>query len=155
MEERISFKLDGLVLAGILHKPDDLKAGEQRGAFLVLHGFGSNKDEASSPKAAGLLSGFGYVTLRFDMRGCGDSEGDRGKVIYDDQIQDTLAALEFMAGLAEVEPGRIAAVGASYGAAVAVHAASQDKRLAAVIASGGWGNGDRTFHALHPTEESW
>ncbi len=155
MEKRVSFQAGGHALAGILHKPDDMEPGERRGAFLILHGFGSNKDEASSPKAADLMNGLGYVTLRFDMRGCGDSEGERGRVIYDDQIEDTIGALEFIAGLEEVEPGRIAAVGASYGAAIAVHAASADKRLAAVIASGGWGNGDRIFRRLHPTPEAW
>ncbi len=155
MEKRVGFHSGGQELAGILHLPDDLEPGERRGAFLVLHGFGSNKDEASSPKAAELIAGLGYVTLRFDMRGCGESGGERGRVIYDEEIEDTLSALEFLAGLEEVENGRVGAIGASYGAAVAVHAASKDKRLRAVIASGGWGNGDRTFRRLHPTQDAW
>jgi hypothetical protein len=155
MEKRVRFRSGGHELAGILHRPDDMEPGERRGAFLVLHGFGANKDEASSPKAADLMSALGYVTLRFDMRGCGDSGGERGRVIYEEEIEDTLAALEFVAELEEVEAGRIAAVGASYGAAVAIHAASADKRLGAVIASGGWGNGDRTFRRLHPTPPAW
>ena len=44
MEEHIEFESDGLTLDGILHVPDDYKAGEKRTAMLVLHGFGGSKN---------------------------------------------------------------------------------------------------------------
>jgi hypothetical protein len=50
----------------------------KRGAFLVLHGFGSNKDSSNVLAPAKVLTELGYVTLRFSMRGCGDSEGEFG-----------------------------------------------------------------------------
>jgi hypothetical protein len=40
MQEKIYFHSDGLKLAGIEHRPDALRPGERRPAFLVLHGFG-------------------------------------------------------------------------------------------------------------------
>jgi hypothetical protein len=76
MEERVTFPSDGRSLAGILHTPDDLKPKEKRPAFLVLHGFGTNKDGTSPKEAARILSELGYIVLRFDMRGCGESEGE-------------------------------------------------------------------------------
>src|SRR2546427_5029054 len=44
VKERVQFVSNGLELAGVLQLPDGLKKGERRAAFLVLHGFGSNKD---------------------------------------------------------------------------------------------------------------
>jgi len=76
MEERVTFVSEGLKLAGVLHLPDDGRGPrERRPAFLVLHGFGSNKDSGGSTTTAKMLAGFGYAALRFDMRGCGQSEG--------------------------------------------------------------------------------
>ncbi len=42
-----------------------------------------------------VLSEFGYVTLRFDMRGCGKSEGEFGRVICLEQVEDLGNALRF------------------------------------------------------------
>ena len=42
MEERVSFISDGLGLSGVLQFPEP--RSERHAAFLVLHGFGSNKD---------------------------------------------------------------------------------------------------------------
>ncbi len=117
---------------------------------MVLHGFGSNKDEGSSLPAARLLAGLGYVTLRFDMRGNGDSEGPRGRILVPEAVNDATAARAFMAGLPEVDGARIGALGASYGAGVAVHAAARDEGLAAVIFSGGVANGERQRRAPKP-----
>src|SRR3954468_21123135 len=96
VKERVQFVSSGLQLAGALQVPHDLKAGERRAGFLVLHGSVSSKDGGNVPAVADLLTKLGYVTLRFDMRGCGDSQGARGRTISFEQVEDTKAALEFL-----------------------------------------------------------
>jgi dipeptidyl aminopeptidase/acylaminoacyl peptidase len=44
MEQKVTFQSDGLKLSGIIRSPDDMRPGEQHPAFVVLHGFGDNKD---------------------------------------------------------------------------------------------------------------
>src|SRR5262245_11523049 len=113
MEERVTFTSDGLQLEGALQIPAG-GAGRRRPGFLVLHGFGSNKDSGGTTSVSRLLTEFGYVTLRFDMRGCGKSEGPRGRVICLEQVEDTKAALTFLATRPEVDPHRIGVVGQSF-----------------------------------------
>jgi uncharacterized protein len=154
-EQRFDFPSAGLKLFGIVHVPDDLPKGERRAAFLVLHGFGSNKNSGSAQRPAEVLAKLGYVALRFDMRGCGDSEGEHGRVICLEQVEDTQNALTALAQHPAVDPGRIAVVGTSFGGAVAVYAGGTDQRLAAVVSNGGWGDGERKFRGQHPTPEKW
>jgi len=153
MEQRVTFASDGLTLAGVLNVPDG-KPG-RRPAFLVLHGFGSNKDSGTMLAAAALFQSLGYATLRFDMRGCGASEGARGRVICLEQVADTRGARDFLAGRPEIDPDRIAVMGHSFGAAVAIYAAGVEPRLAACISTGGWGDGASKFRAQHATPEAW
>jgi pimeloyl-ACP methyl ester carboxylesterase len=155
MEERVSFVSDGLELAGVLHVPDGRAPRERRAAFLVLHGFGSNKNGGVSLAVAKLLADFGYVALRFDMRGCGESQGPRGRVICLEQVEDTRHALSFLAGRPEVAPARIGVLGNSFGAAVAIYAAGVDPRVAACISTGGWGDGEKKFRKQHESPEAW
>jgi uncharacterized protein len=153
MEEPVSFRSADYRLAGVLHQPSD--ASGPRPAFLVLHGFGSNKNGGFAKIAATLLAELGYVVLRFDMRGCGESEGPRGRVICLEQVEDTKNALSFVAGLSGVDPDRIGLMGHSFGAAVGIYAAAVDKRVAACISSGGWGDGEKKFRAQHAGPEAW
>lgn len=155
MEQRVTFESNGLKLAGIMHIPNELKPGERRPAFLVLHGFGSNKASNSAVAACTMLNGMGYVTMRFDMRGCGESEGEAGRIICLEQVEDTKAAHAFLAGVPEVDPERIGALGSSFGAAVAVYTAGVYNKIAAVISSGGWGDGERKFRGQHASPEAW
>ncbi|HTI85034.1 MAG TPA: alpha/beta hydrolase [Alphaproteobacteria bacterium] len=148
-EERIVILSDGLKLAGIVRRPIGMRAGERRSAFLVLHGFGSNKDAGNVTGPCQLLDELGYITLRFDMRGCGESEGERGRLICLEQVADTRAALRALQARADVDPARIAVLGSSFGAAVAVYTAGVDEGVAAVVSSGGWGNGERKFQGQH------
>ncbi|MCP6313211.1 lysophospholipase, partial [Klebsiella pneumoniae] len=85
-----------------LSLPDDLSVGERRAAFLVLHGFGSTKESGNVMGPARLLQALGYATLRFDMRGCGESGGERGRVICLEQVEDTRNAVTFLAAQAGV-----------------------------------------------------
>src|ERR1700691_417080 len=154
-EEVVSFQSAGLLLHGVLGVPDGLKPGARRAAFLVLHGFGSNSESPTVLAPTRVLSEFGYVTLRFDMRSCGQSEGEVGRVICLDQVEDLGNALAFLAKHPAVDPSRIGAIGSSFGGAVAVYAGGTNPRVAAVISNGGWGHGERKFRGQHPTPEAW
>lgn len=155
MERSVRFQSDGLSIAGIIETPEGMKAGERRPAFLVLHGFGSNKSSNNVRLPVAMLNALGYVTLRFDMRGCGESEGERGRLICLEQVSDTSNALSFMREQPEVAADRIGLIGSSFGAAVAVYAGGVDARVGAVISSGGWGDGERKFRGQHPSAEAW
>ena len=155
MEEKVSFKSGDLTLSGVVHRPDDMSDGERRPAVLVLHGFGSRKDAGNVTGPTNIFMNWGYVVLRFDMRGCGESDGLFGHLLCLDQVEDTRAAITFMQSRPEVDPDRIAVVGSSFGAAVAVYTGGVDERVTAVISSGGWGNGERKFRGQHPGDEAW
>ncbi len=154
-EQVVGFPSAGLRLHGVLAVPEGLHSGERRAAFLVLHGFGSNCESGNVLQPARVLGEFGYVTLRFDMRGCGNSEGEFGRVICLEQVEDLGNALTFLAGHPAVDAGRIGVIGSSFGGAVAVYAGGTNPRVAAVVANGGWGHGDRKFRGQHRTPEAW
>jgi pimeloyl-ACP methyl ester carboxylesterase len=154
-EDNVTFLSAGLKLSGNVRIPDGRKPDEKRGAFLVLHGFGSNKDSSNVLAPTKVLTELGYVTLRFSMRGCGDSEGEFGRVICVEQVEDTRNALTFLMSHPAVDPGRIAVVGSSFGGAVAVYTGGVDERVAAVISNGGWGDGERKFRGQHKSPEEW
>ena len=101
MEEKVWFDSDGLKLCGVLNTPEGLKPEERRPAIINLHGFGTSKDAQSMRWPGRALTDWGYVTLRFDFRGLNESEGERGRVICLEQVEDTKAALLFLAGRPE------------------------------------------------------
>ncbi len=154
-EQRVTFKLEGLTLAGVVRLPDGLGAGERRPAFMVLHGFGSNQNAGNVLKPCAMLDELGYATLRFDMPGCGESEGEKGRLICLEQVNAVSAALSLLAQHPQVEPARIAVMGSSFGAAVAVYAGGVDPRIATVVSASGWGHGERKFRGQHPTPEGF
>lgn len=153
--EDISFVSDGLKLAGHITLPKGYAPGQRRPAVIVLHGFGSTKNAGSVEIPCDMLAERGYVAMGFDMRSCGASEGEKGRIICLEQVADTQAAVTYLQGRAEVDPQRIALLGSSFGAAVAVYAGSVDERVAAVVSSGGWGNGERKFRGQHAGPGEW
>jgi alpha-beta hydrolase superfamily lysophospholipase len=151
----VSIPSGALLLSGVLRIPDDVAPGERRPAVIVLHGFGSNTKSGNVQLPMAMLSERGYITLGFDMRGCGESGGEPGYIRCLDQAEDTKAAVSFLAGHANVEPARIALLGSSFGAAVAVYTGGVDPRVAAVISSGGWGDGVTKFRDQHSGPGEW
>ena len=112
-EQAVTFPSAGLKLSGVVHVPSGMRPGERRAAFLVLHGFGSNKTSSNTMQPTKVLGELGYVVLRFDMRGCGESEGEFGRVICLEQVEDTRSALTFLADHPAVDPERIGVIGHS------------------------------------------
>src|ERR1700716_1320915 len=121
-EERISFTSNGLTIAGAVRVPAGVAARERRPAFMVLHGFGSNMNSTNVLEPCAMLEKLGYVTLRFDMPGCGASEGGEGLLFRPGHVRAPSDPVTFLAKRANVEPDRIGAIGSSFGAAVPVYA---------------------------------
>ena len=154
-ETTVTIPSAGLRLAGTLREPQHLARGERRAAFMVLHGFGSSRSSSNVLAPSKVLTDLGYVTLAFDMRGCGESEGEHGRVICLEQVEDTRNALTFLTRQTSVDPARIGVIGSSFGGAVAVYTGGVDERIAAVISNGGWGDGERKFRGQHKSPEEW
>ena len=121
----------------------------------MLHGFGGTKDAPTHKLEAEAYAELGYVVLQFDFRGCGASEGARGRTLCQDAVADAKNALTWFAAQPEVDPKRIALTGQSYGAAVAIYTAGIDERVAAVISINGWGDGLAKFQGQHRGEDAW
>lgn len=153
--ELVSFVSGGMQVVGLVTFPENLPEGEQRPAFIALHGFGSSKSAENVRLPCRILNEMGYVTLRIDLRGCGDSEGERGRLIMQEHVENARDALTFLATCPAVDPQRIGVIGSSLGAAVGIYAAGIDERFAAVVSSGGWANGETKFQAQHAAPEAW
>ena len=153
-QREVQLTSDGLQLSGLLDLPHGAGEG-RRPAVIVLHGFGGNKEAETHRLEAEMYAALGYVTLRIDFRGCGKSEGSRGRTLCEDAVADVRNALTWLADQPEVDPGRIAVSGQSYGGAVAIRAAGVDDRIAAVVSIGGWGNGLSKLRRQHAQEGAW
>jgi uncharacterized protein len=152
MERAIGFTSDGLDLRGFLHVPGS--AGKHP-ALVLCHGFGGSCRGAGHPELAKALEGAGYVVLRFDFRGCGQSEGRRGSVIVDEEIADLRHALDFLRQQPSVDKDRIGVIGASLGGSVAIEVAASDPRVRLCVANGSIGNGERRFRAQYRDDAAW
>ena len=154
-DTKITFQSMGRRLSGAVRVPDSVNPGEKRPAFIVMHGFGSNSNSSNVTEPCAMFEKLGYVTLRFDMPGCGESEGERGNLICLEQVQAASDGLAFLTKHPNVEASRIGLIGSSLGAAIAVYTIGVDNRVAAAISSGGWGDGERKFRGQHKSPEEW
>lgn len=155
METNVAIDSEGLKLVGILHLPDRLSKGERLPAVILIHGFGGSKRDLGMSTVATKLCDWHYVALRLDMRGCGDSEGEPGRIITFEQVADVKNAITWLAGRKEVDSQHIILLGDSMGGAIAAYTGSIDRRVAGVVSVGGWGHGAEKLHGQHPTLQAW
>jgi pimeloyl-ACP methyl ester carboxylesterase len=95
-------------------------------AVLMLHGFGSSKDEVGGMYAreARALADKGIASLRIDFPGFGKSQGDTGATTVDQQLETAKAALDVLRKTDGVDPARTGVLGFSLGGAIATLLAS-------------------------------
>ena len=106
-------------IAGTLNLPD---GKSNVPAVVLLHGFGSSKDEVGGmyARVAKALADRGVASLRIDFRGFGKSDGDTGATSVDLQLEDAKLAVAFLAKTDGVDKSRIGTLGFSLGGAVAM-----------------------------------
>ena len=86
-------------------------------------------------KQARMLVRHGYGVLLYDRRGEGESEGDPNGFGWDFD-KDIHAGVDFLAARADVEPGRIGALGLSVGGEMVLQTAAETEHLAAIVSEG-------------------
>jgi uncharacterized protein len=147
-ERQISFYSEGFKLEGTVYLPDDYQVGERRPAIIPNSGY--NGFNTFYPRLfAKYLTEAGYVCLGFDYRSFANSEGVKGRVILDEQVQDIQNAITFLQIQEEVNPDQIGLVGWGMGASNVVRVAAADKRVKAVAALNGFFNGERWLRSIH------
>lgn len=109
MERKVEFKVDKDTLRGSLFTP------KGKGPFpgvVFYHGRGSTR-ETYLPMAK-ILSSKGMITLAFDFRGCGESEGIFKNQTHRMGIEDGRAGLEFLLSQ-DIDKSRVGIQGVSFG----------------------------------------
>jgi uncharacterized protein len=127
-EQAVSFTNQGERMWGMLHLP----AGRgPHPAVLLLHGITGDKTGSHRlfVHMARALAARGIATLRFDMRGSGDSEGEFQDMTLAGEAGDAQAALEWLIGRPEIDSARIGALGLSLGGMVESMLAGRNPNL--------------------------
>ncbi len=120
---------DGVRLKGTYYRP----AATNAPGVVLLHMLGRKRGDWDV--FARQLQEAGFGVLAIDLRGHGESEGQRE---WRKMTKDAAIAVDFIRSRPEINPDRIAILGASIGANIAINYAAQDASIrgAALLSPG-------------------
>lgn len=109
-EEKIVFtNSKGDKLVGILAKPSD---STNIPVVIIVHGFTTNKDRPKYTELAKKLYENNITSLRFDLFGHGESDGDFADITITEGVDDVLRAIKYLKLLGY---SKLALIGNSFG----------------------------------------
>jgi dipeptidyl aminopeptidase/acylaminoacyl peptidase len=126
--ERVSFRSQGQRISGILHLPP--MAGGP--CVIACHGLLASKDSDKYVALGDRMAREGIALLRFDFRGCGESEGRIEESTVSGRIEDLGAALDFVRSYPGLDH-RVGLLGSSLGGYVSLIKASRDPEVRAIV----------------------
>jgi len=144
-DEAVTIPAAGFNLGATLTRPAATAAAAQIPAVILLGGAGSNDRDGAAHgvptlgQLAGALAKAGYLAVRYDKRGFGQSGGRSESATLSDYAEDVRVVVRWLNDRKDVDPKRIAVIGHGEGAWVALLAASRERKLAAVVSLAGPG----------------
>ncbi|MDP9366469.1 MAG: alpha/beta fold hydrolase [Chloroflexota bacterium] len=148
---RHDFYSDGVRLEGLLQLPDD-PPEDRLPVVLLCSGFQGLK-ELIPAKLWRPFTDAGYACFAFDYRGFGTSDGERGRVLPREQVEDVQNAVTLLQQIPAIDPGRVGLLGWGLGGGIVVQAAAEDARVQAVACLNGVGDAGRAIRASHTYAE--
>ena len=134
----VTIPTTGFNIAGTLTIPK--QEGRLRHPAVVLVGGAGQADRdetvADIPifgQLAGALAERGFMALRYDKRGVGQSGGRSETITLQDYADDAIAIVKWLAKRDDVDPRRIAVLGYGEGGAAALLAAGREKKIASLV----------------------
>lgn len=134
----------GLRIAAVLRIPEDYKEGEKRGGIVVCEGYAGFKEMVAA-RVATTLTEAGYVTVAFDYRGFGSSEGPRWRLIPMEEVEDIRNAMTFLQTRPEVNAENVGLWGTSLGGGLVVYTSGIDDRVKCTVSNVGFSSGLETM----------
>jgi pimeloyl-ACP methyl ester carboxylesterase len=140
MERTVSIPYGELELKASIHYPEpnaqqESETRELCPLILICHGFIGNRIGVNRlfVNAARKFAKSGYIVVRFDYAGCGESEGEYGEGGLDSLISQTRTVLDYALESDYVDLSRVTLLGHSLGGAVALLTAARDRRIKSLI----------------------
>ncbi|MGJ7912741.1 alpha/beta hydrolase [Neobacillus sp. LXY-1] len=132
-----------VALKGSLNLPETRR--EKGLAILIIQGSGKiDRNGKASEKLdlklyrqlAEFLTKLGFINLRYDKRGVGQSDGDYLKTGLWDLVDDARAAVQFLKAQPEVDPEKVIILGHSEGCAIGTAVAARESLGGLILLSG-------------------
>jgi alpha/beta superfamily hydrolase len=128
----VSIPCGTLTLEGVLEAPETARAPSAGAVICHPHPlYGGNMHNSVVKAVRNALIDEGFTCLRFNFRGTGSSWGRHGNGI--DELEDVLAAVDFLEARSEIDRKRLVLAGYSFGCWVGLRAAARDARLGRLI----------------------
>ncbi|MCG6916387.1 MAG: alpha/beta hydrolase [Deltaproteobacteria bacterium] len=127
-EQSLEILSDGLKLRAVLHAP----AVASWPLVILCHGFLSHKDSLKYRRLAQVFAQESMATVRFDFRGCGESEGLLSESSISRRWRDLQRVLEKSLSL-EGFDGRLGLLGSSLGGYLALLEASHNSKIRCTV----------------------
>ena len=123
-ETPIEYVTNDAVVRGILHRPAQSPAATRPPAVVFCHGWSGSRlgPHRMFVKTARRLSELGFLSLRIDFRGRGNSDGSTTSASIAQMAADTAGAVDYLSNHAH--PGAVYLLGICSGGKVAVGAAA-------------------------------
>lgn len=109
--KQVEFLVDNQKLKGTLFFPQNIKP--KNPSVLFIQGWTGEKER--SYQYAEALAKLGFICFLPDLRGHGESEGDKTVLTNKDFLADVVAAYDFFLKIGGVDAQNISAIGSSFG----------------------------------------
>ncbi len=136
----VTVPANGFNLAGTLTTPPTVADRLRSPAIVLVGGSGpTDRDETVVgipifTQLAKTLADNGFIVLRYDKRGVGQSGGRTETATLSDYADDVVSAVRWIARRNDIDPRKIVVCGHSEGGAVALIAAGREKKIDGVVA---------------------
>ncbi|MBD0404496.1 alpha/beta hydrolase [Flammeovirga sp. EKP202] len=136
--EKVVFKSEGLKLVGNLYYPEGYQKGKSYPTIIVAGSWTTVKEQMAGLYAQKLADN-GFITLTFDFRNYGESEGEpRFWENPTMKVEDIKNAVTYLETLPEVDESKIGTFAVCAGSMYTLMAAAEDQRIKAVVTAASW-----------------
>jgi dipeptidyl aminopeptidase/acylaminoacyl peptidase len=137
-DEAVNIPSTGFNLGATLTRPASAAPATRLPAVILLSGAGVDDRDgvvAGVPmigQIAGALASAGFLTVRYDKRGYGQSGGRAESATLADHADDVIAVFRWLGNRTDIDRDRIAVIGHNEGAWTALLVAARERRIAGV-----------------------